>query len=262
MSIATPASSTLTMNDFQSQMNSYIRRLSDASEQRRRSSMTTQIDLHELQRRQGWRWKLENSSVGRLFKEKQLRKFTLLSLAMYTTITIANMGSKYYVRKLPGNIYFNSCLTGVAELIGGLATFPLIHRYGMRTTSMGLNLAAGCFMLVTMGLLQTARTAETGVYMSFVAKVLNIGGWSTQVSYIANLFSSDVRSTGIALARIAGVWQLLAPLIITSSLDWLPLTTFGALSLLGGALQFYLPDLTDVPMFLSTEDQQRYFAKV
>merc|ERR1712086_1162606 len=100
---------------------------------------------------------------------------------------------------------------------------------------MGLNLAAGCFMLLAMGLLQLKSNAATiGVYMSFAAKVLNIGGWSTQVTYIANLLPSDVRSSGIALVRIGSVCTLLAPLIITVKLDWLPLTVFGVLSLLSG----------------------------
>ena len=254
-------SASLNMHD-QGQVKNYIRRLSNASE--RRASIISQIDLARLQQRQGWRWKLANSSIGQLFKDKLIRQFTLLSLTTYASVTIANVGSKYYVRKLPGNIYFNSCLTGVAELIGSLATFPLIRRFGMKNTSMGLNLAAGCSMLVTMGLLQSPQevTQSAGVYMSFVAKVLNIGGWSSQVSYIANLFPSDVRSTGIALARLASVFTLVAPLILTATWEWLPLATFGVLSLIGGLLQHFLPDLTDVPMFLSTDDQQRYFNKV
>ena len=248
-------SSTLTEGG-QSQVDQYIENLSRSFQ--RRSSSACDLPEH-----QNWRWKVANSSMGRLFKGKLIKKFTLLTLVMHTCVSVADVGSKYYVSKLPGNIYFNSCFTGLAELIGSLVTFPLVRRFGLKKTSMGLNLAAGCFMLLAMGLLQLKSNAATiGVYMSFAAKVLNIGGWSTQVTYIANLLPSDVRSSGIALVRIGSVCTLLAPLIITVKLDWLPLTVFGVLSLLSGGIQWFLPDLAGVPMFLFVEDQERYFSKV
>ena len=67
-------------------------------------------------------------------------KFTLLTLVMHTCVSIADYGTKYYAAKLPGNIYFNNCFTG---LVGSLMTFPLIHRFGLKKTSTGLNMAAG-----------------------------------------------------------------------------------------------------------------------
>ena len=50
--------------------------------------------------------------------------------------------------------------------------------------------------------------------------------------------------------------------LITAQWEWLPLATFGMFSLLSGWLQSFLPDLTDVPMFLYVEDQLRYYSKV
>ena len=94
--------------DGKSQVDNYIRRLSNAS-QRRRSSIASAIDLQEIQKRQGWRFKLANSSLGKLFKGRLIRKFVFLALPMHTSVSIADLGSKYYVSKLPGNIYFNSC---------------------------------------------------------------------------------------------------------------------------------------------------------
>ena len=245
-SIAT-LSETLTI-EHQNEVDIYIRRLSVASQRRQSFSTSDDASL--------------KSQLGKLFKGKLIRKFTLLTLAMHTCVTIADYGTKYYAAKLPGNIYFNNCFTGLAEFIGSLMTLPLIHRFGLKKTSTGLNMAAGVLMLLTMGLLQTPY-AIVGVYMSFAAKVLNIGGWSAQVTYMAELFPSDVRTSGLALvSTCSSMCLFLAPLIVTAPWDWLPMTTFGVLSLLCGTLQWLLPDLTGVPMFMYVEDQQRYYSKV
>ena len=246
--------------DGQSQVDVYIRRLSISSQ--RRSSLASECDLEQV-KEPDWRTKVANSNLGRLFKGRLIRKFTLLTVAMHTCVSIADYGSKYFAAKLPGNIYYNNVFTGLSEFIGSMVTFPLIRRFGLKNTSLGLNLAAGCLMLLTMGLLKSPNTMMGGVYMSFAAKTLNIGGWSTQITYMAQLFPSDVRSSGMALVMICSSTSLfLAPLIIGTTLDWLPMCTFGVLSLLSGLLQWFLPNLTNVPMFLNVEDQQRYYSKV
>ena len=58
------------------------------------------------------------------------------------------------------------------------------------------------------------------------------------------------------------MFGFLAPLTVTAPWDWLPMATFGVLSLLCGTLQWLLPELTGVPMFMYVEDQQRYYSKV
>ena len=134
--------------DGQSQVDVYIRRLSISSQ--RRSSLASECDLEQV-KEPDWRTKVANSNLGRLFKGRLIRKFTLLTVAMHTCVSIADYGSKYFAAKLPGNIYYNNVFTGLSEFIGSMVTFPLIRRFGLKNTSLGLNLAAGCLMLLTMG---------------------------------------------------------------------------------------------------------------
>ena len=57
-----------------------------------------------------------------------------------------------------GNIYLNNVLTGFAELIGNLITIPVIRYIGLRKTTLTLNLLAGAFMFLTLGLLRADST--------------------------------------------------------------------------------------------------------
>ena len=136
---------------------------------------------------------------------------------MHTCVSVADYGGKYYAAKLPGNIYYNNVFTGLSEFIGSLITFPLIRRFGLKNTSIGLNLVAGCFMLLTMGLLQMPNTMMVGVYVSFAAKMLNIGGWSTQITYMAQL-----RDSHLEVMKLLTRQRFLSNLKFSENVDPLP----------------------------------------
>ena len=117
-------------------------------------------------------------------------------------------------------------------------------------------------MLITLTLFEIDYPT-VGVYLSFIGKIFNIGAWCVQLTYIAELFPSDVRSAGIAMCMIVGqVGTMIAPPILRLQYEWLPLTVFGVLSLFSAFMHFFLPDLTSVPMFNTTAEQKRYFSKV
>ena len=118
-------------------------------------------------------------------------------------------------------------------------------------------------MLLTMGLLLTEDHGTIGVYMSFVGKIFNIGAWATQLTYVAELLPSEVRSTGIAACMLIGnCGAMIAPLILTIDIDWLPLTVFGTISIMSATIHLFLPELTGIPMFMTIDDQRRYYSKV
>ena len=132
----------------------------------------------------------------------------------------------------------------------------------MKKTAISFNVIAGTTMLVTLTLFETGYPT-IGVYLSFIGKIFNIGAWCVQLTYIAELFPSDVRSAGLAMCMIVGqLGTMIAPPILRLQYEWLPLTVFGVLSLLSAFLHFFLPDLIGVPMFNTVAEQKRYFSKV
>ena len=161
-----------------------------------------------------------------------------------------------------GNIYFNNILTGFAELLGNIITIPIIKYIGLKKTAISFNIIAGITMLITLTLFEKDYPT-VGVYLSFIGKIFNIGAWCVQLTYIAELFPSDVRSAGIAMCMIVGqVGTMIAPPILRLQYEWLQLTVFGVLSLFSAFMHFFLPDLTGVPMFNTTAEQKCYFSKV
>ena len=67
----------------------------------------------------------------------------------------------------------------------------------------------------------------------------------------------------MAMCMIVGqLGTMTAPPILRLPYEWLPLTVFGTVSLLSAFTHYFLPNLTDVPMFNTTAEQKRYFSKL
>ena len=50
--------------------------------------------------------------------------------------------------------------------------------------------------------------------------------------------------------------------ILKSFRSWLPLTTYGILSIVGALCTFFLPELGTVPMFTTVAEGERFYSKV
>ena len=112
MSIA--SLSTTVSVDYQSQVDNYIRRMSNASVRRASQTITdnqavTDDDLNQLRKRlerrnrqPKWLQTLGDSALGQMVKGKLIRKFTLLSVSMYAFSMMAYFGTAYYATRLPG----------------------------------------------------------------------------------------------------------------------------------------------------------------
>ena len=53
---------------------------------------------------------------------------------------------------------------------------------------------------------------------------------------------------------------MIAPVLLSISISWLPLATFAAISILAALAHVFLPDLTTVPMFTSVQEGDRYYS--
>ena len=104
------------------------------------------------------------------------------------------------------------------------------------------------------------KCGKTGVYLSFVAKMFNLGAWGAIMTYVNELLPTDVRSAGVSTVMLFGfLSSMLSPLLISVPISWLPLTVFATISFIAALGHWFLPDLSTVPMFASVEEGQRYY---
>ena len=104
------------------------------------------------------------------------------------------------------------------------------------------------------------KCEKTGVYLSFVAKMFNLGAWGAIMTYVNELLPTDVRSAGVSTVMLFGfLSSMLSPLLISVPISWLPLTVFATISFIAALGHWFLPDLSTVPMFASVEEGQRYY---
>ena len=103
--------STVVSDKYQSQVDNYIRRMSNASV--RRASAASQSDdddaLDQLrsrfeknEKRSKCLQRFGQTTLGKMVQGRLIRKFTLLSVFMYAFTMMAYFGTAYYATRLPG----------------------------------------------------------------------------------------------------------------------------------------------------------------
>ena len=75
-----------------------------------------------------------------------------------SSTTLAYYGTAYNLTRLPGNLYYNSIITGFSEVFGNVITLPFIKLIGVKKTAICLNFIAGISMIVTLVLLEMDST--------------------------------------------------------------------------------------------------------
>ncbi|KAK3798081.1 hypothetical protein RRG08_034637 [Elysia crispata] len=210
----------------------------------------------------------ETKSIWLVFKHKTLFIRTFIMFFNWLVTSMVYYGLSLNVGQFSGNIYLNSFLSAMAELLSyvfSLCVMDIVGRKFLLCTSMllgGLACIASMFPVLYGGDdIQWLR-----LFLSLIGKFGITVGFAVVYVYAVELFPTVMRNSALGLcsftARIGGI---LAPYIgdlsgiLAGDLGIaLPLVIFGSLSITAGLLVLFLPETRNTKLPDTLDDVKKF----
>jgi len=184
-----------------------------------------------------------------------LRRIAIIMGYVFLAVTVAYYGLSYNAAALPGSLFVNNAINGAVETLAYVvltAAMPFVGRKKLTSATFVMGgavcIACGIMLEFADGRQSMLNAVQ---WLSFVGKFFISGTFGVIFVYVAELYPTEVRSVGTGMgsmaARIGGVG---APyvLLLGEKQVWLPLVTFGTLTIVGGIVSLMLPETLNRPI--------------
>ncbi|ODN00544.1 Organic cation transporter 1 [Orchesella cincta] len=196
--------------------------------------------------------KAKKLSYMEFVRNKSLFVTSLYLFAIWFSWNVAYYGISYNIRNVPGNLYFNVILIGLANAVGQRISMPLSDWVGRRKAVLcGMVLSAVFLVALAICFL----TISVGSYLILIVCFVGLLGMSCTRAATRLLsgesFPTAVRTMGLGVgglgANIAGV---VTPQVAYLGSRWpaLPFFIFSVVSVLGSLVVFMMKETKDTPL--------------
>ncbi|KAM7378868.1 hypothetical protein PAMP_004462 [Pampus punctatissimus] len=186
---------------------------------------------------------IESGGIKALFASAVLIKYLFIISFVWFSLNLGYFSLVLNVGKFGLNIFLVQFLFGITEIPAHLLCIWVLELVGRKITLISTLVTAGVFCLLTLAFPQDSAILITAL-VTTGKFFLNWAG-SVCMVYIQELFPTSIRQTAVGLGSIAyRVGGLLAPMLnMLAIYHWsIPITVFSSLTLISGALVFFLPE--------------------
>ncbi|XP_048582191.1 organic cation transporter protein [Nematostella vectensis] len=195
-----------------------------------------------------------------MLRGEKLRKWTCIILYQWFAVSLLGFGTYIFVSQLAGDIYTNYFIMNGIGYISLPITWVLLKRVGRRLTHGCCAITAAVILFIMLAIHKDYPLTTTT--MAIVALVIGNMNWGSIYLVTSELFPTLLRNiaTGVG-STSARVGAIIAPYIgMTAQFPGLslalPVTIFGAVALLNGALSYWLPETLFAKMHQTIEEAE------
>ncbi|XP_041350693.1 organic cation transporter protein-like [Gigantopelta aegis] len=208
-----------------------------------------------------------NSPREKLFSLLTGRTMLIRALIIYFNwfmISLDYYALTYNVTNLSGDIYLNFTIGNLAELLGYVIAFGLLHKIGRKSFHASSMIIGGAACIVTIFpvLYCDQSLAWITTALSIVGRLAICCAFATIYIYSAELFPTVVRQSAVSVCSVcATIGGIAAPYIAELGVllggelkSVLPLIVIGTTSLAAGVMSLWLPETLGVKLPDTVQD--------
>jgi len=193
----------------------------------------------------------ESATMLDLFRNKILRKHTLVMIAVWWSVTLSYYGILLYLPNLPGGRHLNFVISAFIEIAAYILAYfalssPLGRRYSMISYQYLNSAFCLCIGLLTFVEGDYAWKNWLIIVLALVGKGFAVSGFGGMFIYGSELFPTATRGSALGLCGFfARVGSLMAPQIILLGEKTHPLVPMAIMSValfIGGTATFSVPE--------------------
>ncbi|XP_032234106.2 solute carrier family 22 member 13 isoform X2 [Nematostella vectensis] len=195
-----------------------------------------------------------------MLRGKKLRKWTFILAFQWFAVSLLAFGTYIFVSQLAGDIYTNYFIMNGIGFINIPIQWVLFKRVGRRLTHGCCAITVAVVLFIMLAIHKDYPLTTTT--MAIVASVIGNMNWASIYLITSELFPTLLRNiaTGVG-STSARVGAIIAPYIgMTAQFPGLslalPVSIFGAVALLNGALSYWLPETLFAKMHQTIEEAE------
>ncbi|XP_026230947.1 solute carrier family 22 member 13-like [Anabas testudineus] len=190
-----------------------------------------------------------------ILRSSVLIKYFLIMTLAWFSLNLSMLGLYFNIENIGLNIFLTQLLFGAIEIPAHVLCIWLLEVLGRKILLTTTLLSGGLFSMLILavpggyGMGATSLAVVARFFLTSASSVCNV--------FIQELFPTSVRQTATALGALLGrSGALVAPLLnILAMYHWvIPITIFGSITIVGGALSFLLPETRRTELPDSTEE--------
>ncbi|XP_029643749.2 organic cation transporter protein-like isoform X1 [Octopus sinensis] len=189
-----------------------------------------------------------------------LRKILSIMFCLFFVCSLTYYGLYLMTTRLSGNRFLNFFISALFETLSQIFAFSVFKRFSRKSCCIGCLSFTGIVLIIAV-LLRTFSDSDIALLASTGFSFLGTFGISAAFLlvgiYVTELFPTDVRNVGSALASIASrLGQIIAPFVrfLSKLVPWAPGITFGVICLLMNILIRFLPETLNKQLPQTVED--------
>nr|XP_004662050.1 solute carrier family 22 member 13 [Jaculus jaculus] len=190
-----------------------------------------------------------------LFRHPQLRKVTLILMAVWFGDSIGYYGFGFQVGDFGLDIYVTQVIFGAVEVPARLSSIFLMERLGRKWSQLG-SLTLGGLMCIAI-IFVPADLSVVVTVLAVLGKFAMSASFGITYVYTAELFPTVIRQTGMGLVSIfARIGGIITPLVILLGQyhPTIPMVILGSLPIGAGLLCALLPETRGQTLKDSVQD--------
>ncbi|CAL8116537.1 unnamed protein product [Orchesella dallaii] len=208
--------------------------------------------LQMLEEKETESLKTKKLSYLEFVRNQRLFVTSLYLCAIWFSWNVAYYGISYNIRNVPGNLYFNVVLIGLANAVGQRVSMPISERIGRRKTVL-FGMALSAVFLVALAICFLTIFVE--FYLILIVCFVGLLGMSCTRAATRLLsgesFPTAVRTMGLGVGSLgSNVAGVVTPQVAFLGSRWpaLPFFIFSVVSVLGSLVVFMMKETKDIPL--------------
>ncbi|XP_030053889.1 solute carrier family 22 member 13 [Microcaecilia unicolor] len=190
-----------------------------------------------------------------LFRNKHLRKITLISFYLWFANSLVYYGLSLNVGSFGLNIYLTQLVFGVVEVLARIQAMFILGRYGRKKCQTACLFLSGIACLIITVIPKDLPVVTT--VLAVIGKLSSACSFSISYVYAAELFPTVVRQNGVGLSSVSARFGgITAPLINLLCIYHyaIPMAIYGSSPVIAAALCFLLPETHNKELQDRTEE--------
>ncbi|XP_076443334.1 organic cation transporter protein-like [Babylonia areolata] len=198
-----------------------------------------------------------------LFKTRRICRYTLCMCYLYLVNSLAYFGISFFTPLLNGDKYLNTFISGVVEVPAYIVCIICNRKIGRRWPILGFLLicAAGNIAVIFIPDVSDSgkdlSSLKTGLVM--VGKFGITGSYAALYLYGTEIFPTSIRNHAVGVCSFfENIGSIAAPQIVLAakSIQQLPTTIFGVMTVVGALLVLLLPETHKRPLPQTMEEAE------
>ncbi|KAJ9577167.1 hypothetical protein L9F63_006289, partial [Diploptera punctata] len=191
------------------------------------------------------------TGILELFKSGVLRKYNLIMIYVWFSVSLSYYGIMFYLPDLSGERHLNFVLGAVLEAVSYIISYFILSRFGRRRPMASYLFISGiiCIMVGAASVVPVEDVhwiGYTQTMLALLGKAAVVSGFCAMFLFTSELFPTILRAAAMGHCGFWGrVGSLLAPQLLflgEYTLSAVPLVIMGVLGMLAGFLVLALPE--------------------